>query len=141
MTARGLLSRAMRALSPAAALLLALALALPCGAADDVDSKLVQEEARMRTLERQISEHRQRVQQMGERAQGVVSRIEELDQKKSMTEQRIKVLELRNEKGKKSVEQLRTDIRATEQELASMCGSWRRAWSTSTSTAGWRSST
>lgn len=120
MTARGLLPRAMRALWPAAALLLAAALALPCRAADDIDSKLVQEEARMRALERQISEHRQRVQQMGERAQGVVSRIEELDQKRSMTEQRIKVLELRNEKGKKSVEQLRTDIRATEQELASM---------------------
>lgn len=75
-----------------------------CEAASDIDSKLVQEEARMRTLERQISEHQQRVRQMGEREQGVISRIEELDQKRKMTEQRIRVLELRSAKTKQAIE-------------------------------------
>ncbi len=78
-----------------------------CEAASDIDSKLVQEEARMRTLERQISEHQRRVRQMGEREEGVISRIEELDQKRKMTEQRIRVLELRSEKTKQAVEELR----------------------------------
>lgn len=89
-------------------------------ASSDIDSKLVQEEARMRTLERQISEHQQRVRQMGEREQGVISRIDELDQKRKMTEQRIRVLELRNEKTKLAVEELRSEIQGTERELVSM---------------------
>lgn len=92
----------------------------PCKAASDIDSKLVQEEARMRTLERQISEHQQRVRQMGEREQGVISRIDELDQKRKMTEQRIRVLELRSEKTKQAVEELRREIQVTEQDLVSM---------------------
>jgi len=89
-------------------------------ASSDIDSKFVQEEARMRTLERQISEHQQRVRQMGEREQGVISRIDELDQKRKMTEQRIRVLELRNEKTKLAVEELRSEIQGTERELVSM---------------------
>ena len=102
------------------ALLLLPALSGSAEAASEIDSKLVQEEARMRTLERQISEHQQRVRQMGEREQGVISRIEELDQKRKITEQRIRVLELRGEKAKQAVEQLRREIEETERELASM---------------------
>ncbi|MDI9371294.1 MAG: peptidoglycan DD-metalloendopeptidase family protein [Synergistaceae bacterium] len=100
----------------------ALGLLLPCPATGDsgLDSKLVQEEARMRALERQIKEHQNRVKQIGEREQGVISRIEDLDQKKNLTEQRIRVLELRNEKAKKTVEELNAEIQATECELDSM---------------------
>lgn len=92
----------------------------PALADSDIDNKLVQEEARMRTLERQITEHQHRVKQIGEREQGVISRIEDLDQKKNLTEQRIRVLELKNDKAKKTVEELNAEIIVTERDLNSM---------------------
>lgn len=74
----------------------------------------------MRILEKQISEHQKRAKQMGEKEKGVLTQLNSLDQKKKVTEQRIRVLELKLEKVKNTISNLRAEVRLTEQELAEM---------------------
>lgn len=74
----------------------------------------------MRVLEKQISEHQKRARQMGEKEKGVLTQLNSLDQKKKVTEQRIRVLELKLEKVKNTIAGLRAEVRLTEQELGEM---------------------
>ncbi|MBL3540167.1 murein hydrolase activator EnvC [Aminivibrio sp.] len=97
-----------------------LASPAPLSGASGLDSRIAQEEARMRILEKQISEHQKRARQMGEKEKGVLTQLNSLDQKKKVTEQRIRVLELKLEKVKNTIANLRAEIRLTEQELAEM---------------------
>ncbi len=97
-----------------------LASAGPLSGASGLDSRIAQEEARMRILEKQISEHQKRAKQMGEKEKGVLTQLNSLDQKKKVTEQRIRVLELKLEKVKNTIAGLRAEVRLTEQELAEM---------------------
>jgi murein DD-endopeptidase MepM/ murein hydrolase activator NlpD len=92
----------------------------PLSGASGLDSRIAQEEARMRILEKQITEHRKRAKQMGEKEKGVLTQINSLDQKKKVTEQRIRVLELKLEKVKNTISNLRAEVRLTEQELGEM---------------------
>jgi Membrane proteins related to metalloendopeptidases len=92
----------------------------PLSGASGLDSRITQEEARMRILEKQISEHQKRAKQMGEKEKGVLTQLNSLDQKKKVTEQRIRVLELKHEKVKNTIAGLRAEVRLTEQELAEM---------------------
>ncbi|NLO58989.1 MAG: hypothetical protein GX110_09595, partial [Synergistaceae bacterium] len=85
-----------------------------------LDSRIAQEEARMRILEKQISEHQKRARQMGEREKGVLTQINSLDQKKKVAEQRIRVLELKLKKVKNTIANLRAEVKMTEQELGEM---------------------
>ncbi|NLK20168.1 MAG: peptidase M23, partial [Synergistaceae bacterium] len=85
-----------------------------------LDSRIAQEEARMRILEKQISEHQRHAKQMGEKEKGVLGEINSLDQKKKVTEQRIKVLELKLEKVKNTIAGLQAEVKLTEAELAEM---------------------
>ena len=107
-----------------ACFLLAIALFLPSAGplsgASGLDSRIAQEEARMRVLEKQISEHQKRARQMGEKEKGVLTQLNSLDQKKKVTEQRIRVLELKLEKVKNTIAGLRAEVRLTEQELGEM---------------------
>jgi len=102
------------------AIALFLASAGPLPGASGLDSRIAQEEARMRILEKQISEHQKRAKQMGEKEKGVLTQLNSLDQKKKVTEQRIRVLELKLEKVKNTISNLRAEVRLTEQELAEM---------------------
>lgn len=92
----------------------------PLLASSGLDSRIAQEEARMRLLEKQISEHQKRAKQMGEKEKGVLSQINSLDQKKKVTEQRIRVLELKLEKVKDTIAGLQAEIENTEQYLTEM---------------------
>jgi murein DD-endopeptidase MepM/ murein hydrolase activator NlpD len=85
-----------------------------------LDSRIAQEEARMRILEKQISEHQRHAKQMGEKEKGVLGEINSLDQKKKVTEQRIKVLELKLEKVKNTIAGLQAEVKLTEAELSEM---------------------
>lgn len=95
-------------------------MAPPLWGASGLDSRIAQEEARMRLLEKQINEHRARAKQMGEKEKGVLSQINSLDQKKKMAEQKIRVLELKLEKVKNAISNLRADVALAEQELGEM---------------------
>ncbi len=55
------------------AIALFLASAGPLPGASGLDSRIAQEEARMRILEKQISEHQKRAKQMGEKEKGVLT--------------------------------------------------------------------
>lgn len=92
------------------------------GATAGLDSRIAQEEARMELLERRIAEHQGRVQQMGQQEKGVLTQINTLDQKKQVTEQRIRILELRLEKVKGSIAGLRAEMETAERDLATMQG-------------------
>lgn len=85
-----------------------------------LDSRIAQEEARMRILQQQIDEHQKRARLMGEREKGVLTQINTLDQKKKITEQRIRVLELKREKVKNTLSELRGEVKLAEQELGEM---------------------
>ena len=89
-------------------------------AAPAIDSRIATEEARMRRLEHQIAEHEKRVKLMGEKEKGVLTEINSLDQKKKVTEQRIRVLELKHEKVTVTIESLRADMKTAERELSQM---------------------
>lgn len=104
------------------AFLSAVFLASPVLAASGLDSRIAQEEARMRILEKQISDHQRQAKQMGEKEKGVLGQINSLDQKKKVTEQRIKVLELKLEKVKNTIAGLQAEVKLTEGELEEMMG-------------------
>lgn len=93
-----------------------------CGATAGLDSRIAQEEARMELLEKQIAEHQGRVRQMGQQEKGVLTQIDTLDQKKQVTEQRIRILELRLEKVKGTLADLRGKMETAERDLATMQG-------------------
>lgn len=103
-----------------AAFLSAVLLASPAPASSGLDSRIAQEEARMRILEKQISDHQMRAKQMGEKEKGVLGEINSLDQKKKVIEQRIKVIELKLEKVKNTIAGLHAEVRLTEGELGEM---------------------
>ncbi len=92
----------------------------PLFAAPGIDSRIAAEEARMRRLEQQIAEHEKRVKLMGEKEKGVLTQINTLDQKKKVTEQRIRVLELKHEKVTVTIESLRADMKSAETDLSRM---------------------
>ena len=116
MPVKTLLTRLVLFFSLIALLSTAPLMAAPSG----LDTRIAQEEARMRILERQISDHQKQARQMGEREKGVLGEINSLDQKRKVTEQKIKVLELKLEKVKNTIAGLQADVKITEQELGEM---------------------
>ncbi len=89
-------------------------------AAPAIDNRIAAEEARMRRLEQQIAEHEKRVKLMGQKEKGVLTEINSLDQKRKVTEQQIRVLELKHEKVTVTIDSLRADVKSAERELTQM---------------------
>ena len=80
----------------------------------DLDARISQEETRMRALESQISKHRTLVQEMNRKEKGVLTQLSDLDQRKRMTEHKIRILELKEKKVQGSIVGLKRTIRETE---------------------------
>ena len=85
-----------------------------------IDGKIAREEKSMQRLEKQVNYHKQAVAQASKKEESVLQQLSNYDQKRKLTEQRITLLELKQEKVNGTVHDLEEQIANAERDIARM---------------------
>lgn len=91
----------------------------------DLQQQINSQERAMDRLENQIKEHQQAISRVKKKEKGVLEELTTYDQKKQLAEQKIDVLNLKEEKVRGTISDLQQQILSAEQDLEEMKGVFR----------------
>ncbi|MBN1333069.1 MAG: peptidoglycan DD-metalloendopeptidase family protein [Synergistales bacterium] len=89
-------------------------------ASGELEKKISREEKNMERLQKQVEIHKKAVREMKEKEEGVLEQLSVYDQKRKLAQQKIRLLELKQEKAQETIKDLQDQIQASTIELASM---------------------
>jgi len=87
-----------------------------------IDGKIAREEKSMKRLEKQVDYHKKAAAQASKKEKNVLQQLSDYDQKSKLAEQRITLLELKQEKVSGTVNDLEKEIAETERDIKEMKG-------------------
>jgi len=90
------------------------------GSTTELENKIAREERTMTTLQKQVKQHREAISSVKRKEKGVLQELSNYDQKIKLAEQKIRVLELKQEKVKKSIMVYQKQIKQADSDLSSM---------------------
>lgn len=89
-------------------------------ASGELEKKISREEKNMERLQQQVEIHKKAVMEMKEKEEGVLEQLSVYDQKRKLAQQKIRLLELKQEKAQETIKDLQEQIQVSTGELASM---------------------
>jgi len=89
-------------------------------ASSELEKKISREEKNMERLQQQVNVHKKAVTEMKKQEKGVLQQLSVYDQKRKLAQQKITLLELKQQKVKETIEDLKSKISDSEVKLASM---------------------
>ncbi|MDR1875195.1 MAG: peptidoglycan DD-metalloendopeptidase family protein [Synergistaceae bacterium] len=95
-------------------------------AVSDLDSRIAAEEQRRKELDKKIEDYKNSIRQMNRRAEGLIDRIDRLQQDSGKARQEIAVLELQISKLQKSIAALNEEMGRTQKRIDNLVFQLRR---------------